>query len=81
MPFSDVAAFIARLIVLGVDSDIIPEILVSEYGSVPNPIGAFNTVYAMMRDYLEPRPGGSYRGPGGISLRYNYHLSTEVHSS
>jgi len=63
---NDAAGFIARFIVLGVDTNAIPQILVSEYGSsaVANPQGAVDKVYAMMKDYLENRPAGSYGDPG-----------------
>jgi hypothetical protein len=64
--FNDAAGFIARFIVMGVDTNVIPQVLVSEYGSaaVANPQGAVDTVYAMMKDYLENRPAGSYGNPG-----------------
>jgi hypothetical protein len=63
---NDAAGFIARFIVLGVDTNVISQILVSEYGSsvVANPQGAVDKVYAMMKDYLENRPAGSYGDPG-----------------
>jgi len=62
--FNDGAGFIARFIALGVDTNVIPQILVSEYGPVSNPQGAVDKVYAMMKDYLENRPAGSYEDPG-----------------
>jgi len=55
--FNDTAAFIARFIVLGVDTDVIPQILVSEYGAskVPNPAAEVDEVYKMMKGYLTLR--------------------------
>jgi hypothetical protein len=63
--FNDAAGFIARFIVLGVDTKVISQILVSEYGSseVANLQGGVDKVYAMMKDYLENRPAGSSGNP------------------
>jgi len=55
--FNEPAAFIARFIALGVDTDAIPNIIESEYGPgvVANPILEVGMVVGMMKDYLENR--------------------------
>jgi hypothetical protein len=59
VPFNDAAGFIARFIVLGVDTGVIPQILVSEYGASKkmDPAAEVAQVYNMMKAYLEPRKG------------------------
>ena len=53
--FNDTAAFIARFIALGVDTENIPQIMVSEYGqgAVPNARQEVKDVYKMMESYVE----------------------------
>jgi hypothetical protein len=52
---NDTAAFIARFIVMRVDTNLIPGILSSEYGpKVTNPAQDVNDVLAMLNPYLEP---------------------------
>jgi hypothetical protein len=55
--FNEQAAFIARFIALGVDTDAIPQIIESEYspGVVPNPVLEVGMVLGMMANYLEDR--------------------------
>jgi hypothetical protein len=53
---NDGAAFITRFIVLGVDTDLIPQIVDSEYqGSTPTAVQDVANVVAMLMPYLEPR--------------------------
>lgn len=54
--FNDTAAFIARFIVLGVDTEThLPDILVSEYKGqvIADPKAEVNKVYTMLEPYLE----------------------------
>jgi hypothetical protein len=54
--FNDEAGFVARFIVQGVDTDLIPEILRSEYGDkVKNPKDMVKQVVQLLKPYLEPR--------------------------
>jgi len=56
LKLNDGAAFIARFIVMGVDTDLIPQILKSEYGAaVKDPVAEVQTVVAMLTPYLKPR--------------------------
>jgi hypothetical protein len=56
LKLNDAAAFIARFIVLGVDTDIIPQIVKSEYpGDVVNADQEVADVYNLLMPYLEPR--------------------------
>jgi hypothetical protein len=59
LKLSDEAGLIARFIVQGVDTDLIPQIINSEYGGkVPHPVNDVQTVLTMLRDeydFLENR--------------------------
>ena len=56
LKLNDAAAFIARFIVLGVDTDLIPEIVKSEYhGASANPAKEVADVYEMLKPYLGDR--------------------------
>jgi hypothetical protein len=76
--FNDTAGFIARFITLGVDTEVIPQILSSEYGAmVANPRAAVDTVYNLMKDYLKPRQhqlAGKYADPGNYQPPPPIHL-------
>jgi len=87
---NDAAAFIARFIVMGVDTKDIPEILKSEYGSqVTNPVADVNAVVAMLfPSYLEtprtsPRPyqapkdegKGTHSGIYDLDFRVNWFVT------
>jgi hypothetical protein len=64
--FDKAGAFIARFIIQGLDTDFIPQILVSEYGSgVKNPQGEVAQVLADMLPFLDilPGPPRSYKAP------------------
>ena len=53
---SDGAAYIAHFIAIGVDTDLIPEILRSEYGvKVENPKAEVDAVLEMLKPYLKKR--------------------------
>jgi hypothetical protein len=64
VPLNDTAAFITRLIVMGVDVDLIPELLKSEYSE--QQIGSFKTqVTDLVKDlqpYIEVRQPNDRRG-------------------
>jgi hypothetical protein len=76
----DTQAFIARFIVLGVDTDLIPQIVKSEYeASVTNPSQAVTDVCDKLKAYLEPRKKirphrppqhGEDPHPGGYDLDF-----------
>jgi hypothetical protein len=82
LPLNDAAAFIARFIVLGVDTDLIPQILTSEYGSaVKNPGKEVADVLAMLfpkymvnrtyaRAYDAPKKGNEGTHPGKYLLDF-----------
>lgn len=56
LKLNDAAAFITRFIVLGVDTDLIPQILLSEYGKkVTAPVTEVASVLEMIGPFLEPR--------------------------
>jgi hypothetical protein len=58
LKLNDTAGFIARFIVQGVDIDVIPQILTSEYGStITNPKGEVDKVLAMLKPYVKKRSG------------------------
>jgi hypothetical protein len=85
LALNDAAAFIARFIVMGVDTKDIPEILKSEYGSkVTDPAAEVKAVVALLKDYLEPRTfarpyeapkkegGGKHSGKYDLDFRVNW---------
>jgi hypothetical protein len=56
LKLNDGAAFIARFIAMGVDTDVIPQILSSEYGSkIKDPVAEVQAVVALLGPYLEAR--------------------------
>ncbi|OGR25281.1 MAG: hypothetical protein A2139_01205 [Desulfobacca sp. RBG_16_60_12] len=68
LKLNDTAGFIARFIVIGIDTDLIPQILLSEYGvTLPRLVegtkakaeaaakAAVKSVVRMLRPYLKPR--------------------------
>jgi hypothetical protein len=66
LALNDEAGFIARFIVMGVETDLIPDILKSEYppGAVADPVKDVKDVLAMINPYLELRsPTEPYTGP------------------
>jgi hypothetical protein len=65
LKLSDGASFIARFIVQGVDTKLIPEIVSSEYGSqVKDPATDVQDVLNMLMPYLDKRgPQGPYEAP------------------
>ena len=66
--FNKGAGFIARFIAQGLDIDIIPAILRSEYGNaVRDPAGDVDKVFKAMQPYLIPAPPNQYQAPTGTS--------------
>jgi hypothetical protein len=56
LKLNDGAAFIARFLVMGLDTDLIAQIIRSEYGDkVKHPLDEVMAVVAMLGDYLEVR--------------------------
>jgi hypothetical protein len=70
---NDTAGFITRFIVLGVDTDLIPQILSSEFGGAASEHQAeVDTVVAMLQGYLQKLPPISqkktYEGPKSLGV-------------
>jgi hypothetical protein len=89
LKLNDTAAFITRFIVLGVDTDLIPQILQSEYpGAGAIFANEVNTVYTMLAPYLDkrsyqrahqaPQAIGSAATYQGISGKKGYDLDFRV---
>lgn len=86
--FNDTAAFIARFIALGVDTENIPQIMVSEYGpgAVPNAKQEVKDVCKMMENYVEematrkthetPGPVTAIQLPSAHSRKLDLNFST-----
>jgi hypothetical protein len=56
LPLNDTAAFIAHFILMGVQIDLVPQILQSEYGErVENPDTEVSRVLELLHSYIEPR--------------------------
>jgi hypothetical protein len=85
LKLNDGAAFIARFIVMGVDTELIAQILVSEYGSaVRDPAAEVRAVVKMLEPYLKPRSfarpyqaprdhgGGQHSGHYDLDFRVNW---------
>jgi hypothetical protein len=81
LKLNDAAAFIARFIVLGVDTDLISQIVTSEYpGDVVNAAQEVAEVYNMLTPYLEvrtyqrihgaPKSKGKQNHQGGYTLDF-----------
>jgi hypothetical protein len=61
---NDTAGFIARFIVMGVDTTIVQEIVRSEFGTqVTNPKNEVDKVLALLQDYVEDRTDGMKHEP------------------
>jgi hypothetical protein len=79
LKLNDGAAFITRFIVMGVDTDLIPKILISEYGSAAaNPQQEVTNVVKMLlprfltkRTYLRPHHDPQDLGEGTHSGKYS----------
>jgi hypothetical protein len=73
LKLNDTAGFITRFIVFGVDTDLIPQILSSEFGGAAAEHQAeVDTVVAMLQDYLQKLPPvtqkKSYAGPESLGV-------------
>jgi hypothetical protein len=86
---NDAAAFIARFLVMGVDTDLIAQIISSEYGSkVKDPLGEVQAVVTMLfpsyleyrtfpRSYQAPQKegGGNHSGTYELDFRVNWFVT------
>jgi hypothetical protein len=85
LKLNDGAAFIARFIAMGVDTGVIAQILISEYGTkIKDPAGEVQAVVALLGPYLDPRNfvrpyqapkdhgGGKHLGTYDLDFRVNW---------
>jgi len=83
LKLNDAAAFIARFIAMGLDTDLIAQILSSEYGNkVKDPVAEVLAVVGLLQDYLQPRnfarPYQAPKSPGGGKHSGTYELNFRV---